>query len=151
MGLAWRLRQPHVASSHAQRERDKTGQRHPAGIAGGSAVTSSSNRSNVHLRMALLAVALVLPTVSLVLLGSLWLWQHGYLIYWGLACCIFVVAAYYIERRLMVPLPTAVGGQPEEAEDRGDPAWTARQEQAWADVMVLAARVPPERITSHDS
>jgi predicted GTPase len=114
-------------------------------------VTPSGNRTNVHLRMALLAVALVLPVVSLVLLGSLWLWQHGYLVYWGLATCVFVTAAYYIERRLMVPLPTAAGGRPEEAEDRGDTAWTPRQDRAWADVMALAAEVPPERITSRDS
>jgi predicted GTPase len=114
-------------------------------------VTPSGNRINVHLRMALLAVALVLPTVSLVLLGSLWLWQHGYLVHWGLATGIFVGVAYYIERRLMVPLPTVAGGRPEEAEDRGDPVWTPRQEQAWTDVMALAAQVPAERITSRDA
>jgi hypothetical protein len=102
--------------------------------------------------MALLAVALVLPTVSLVLLDSLWLFQHGYLVYWGFATCLFVAAAYYVERRLMVPLPEAVGGgQPEDAADRGDPAWTPRQEQAWADVQALAAEVPPERISSRDA
>jgi predicted GTPase len=106
----------------------------------------------MHLRMALLAVALVLPTVSLVLLGSLWLFQHGYIVYWGLTTCVFVAAAYYIERRLMVPLPEAVdGGRPEDAADQGDPAWTPRQELAWADVQALAAEVPPERISSRDA
>lgn len=114
-------------------------------------MTPSGNKSNVHLRMALLAVALVLPTVSLILLGSLWLWQHGYILYWGIATCIVVVAAYWLERRLMVPLPAAADGRLEEAEDRGDPVWTPRQEQAWADVMALAAEVPAERITSRDS
>jgi predicted GTPase len=111
----------------------------------------SGNRANVQLRMALLAVALVLPTASLVLLGSLWLFQHGYILYWGIATCTVVAAAYYIERRLMVPLPTAADGRPVEAEDRGDPVWTPRQEQAWADVTALAAAVPAERITSRDA
>ena len=106
-------------------------------------MTPSGNKSNVHLRMALLAVALVLPTVSLILLGSLWLWQNGYLLYWGLATCVAVAAAYYLERGLMVPLPTVADGRPEEAEDRGDPVWTPRQEQAWTDVMALAARCRP--------
>jgi predicted GTPase len=114
-------------------------------------VTPSGSKSNVHLRMALLAVALVLPTISLVLLGSVWLWQNGYLLYWGLATCVVVAAAYYLERRLMVPLPTVAGGRPEEAEDRGDPVWTTHQEQAWTDVMALAAEVPAERITSRDA
>jgi predicted GTPase len=103
------------------------------------------------LRTALLAVALVLPTVSLVVLGSLWLWQHGFVLYWGLATCIFVIAAYYLERRLMVPLPAVANGDPAEVEDRGDPVWTPRQEQAWADVLALADQVPPERITSRDA
>jgi predicted GTPase len=114
-------------------------------------VTQSSNRSNVHLRMALLAVALVLPTVSLILLGSLWLWQHGYVLYWGIATCIVVIAAYYAERRLMVPLPAAESEAVEEDEDRGAPLWTQRQEEAWADVMTLAVEVPAERITSRDA
>src|SRR5262245_38794251 len=111
-----------------------------AGFDKRSVVAQSSNKSNVHLRMALLAVALVLPTLSLVLLGSLWLWQHGYILYWGIATCIAVVAAYYIERRLIVPLPAAESGPLEQDEDRGDAAWTPRQEQAWADVISLAAQ-----------
>src|SRR5262245_23399993 len=102
--------------------------------------------------MALLAVALVLPTVSLILLGSLWLWQKGYVLYWGIATCVVVLVAYYFERRLIVPLPTAEDGRTEEAEDDSpDPVWTGRQEQAWADVVALAAEVPAERITSRDA
>lgn len=112
---------------------------------------ASSSKSNGHLRMALLAVALVLPAISLIALGSLWLWQHGLVVYWGIATCIVVVAAYWLERRLIVPLPAAVDGRLEEEEDRGDPVWTQRQEEAWADVMALAAEVPAERITSRDA
>ena len=33
--------------------------------------------------MVLLAVALVLPAASLIPLGSLWLWQHGFILYWA--------------------------------------------------------------------
>ena len=114
-------------------------------------MTPPGHRSSAHLRLALLAVALVLPTLSLVVLGSLWLWQNGYVLYWGIATCIAVVAAYTIERWLLVPLPAAADGSPDEAESRGDPVWTARQEQAWADVLALAASVPPERISTRDS
>jgi uncharacterized protein len=106
-------------------------------------------RSAVNLRLALLAVALVLPTVSLVLLGSLWLWQHGYILYWALGTCVAVLGAYLLERRLMVPLPAATveelqGGEP------ADPGWTPRQEQAWADIQALAQKAPADRMTSRD-
>jgi uncharacterized protein len=113
------------------------------------AVTVPRDRSVVHLRLALLAVALVLPTVSLVLLGSLWLWQHGYILYWALATCVAVAGAYLLERRLMVPLPAAAVKNLEDA-GPADEGWTPRQEEAWADVQALAAKVAPDRMTSRD-
>jgi predicted GTPase len=111
---------------------------------------TQQRKSAVHLRLALLTVALILPTVSLILLGSLWLWQNGYVLYWAIATCIAVVAAYVLERRLMVPLPATAAGEPEDTEP-ADEAWTPRQEEAWGDVKTLAAQVPAERITSRDA
>jgi predicted GTPase len=112
-------------------------------------VVPPPGRSGVNLRLALLALALVLPTVSLVLLGSLWLWQNGYVLYWALGTCIVVTAAYLLERRLIVPLPAAAVEELQGAEpaDRG---WTPRQEEAWADVQALAAKAPADRMTSRD-
>lgn len=102
------------------------------------------------LRLALLAVALVLPTVSLVLLGSLWLWQHGYVLYWALGTCIAVAGAYLLERRLMVPLSADAVRELQGRQEPGDPGWTPRQEEAWADVQSLAAKAPADRMTSRD-
>jgi uncharacterized protein len=106
-------------------------------------------RSAIHLRLALLSVALVLPTVSLVLLGSLWLWQHGYVLYWALGTCIAVTGAYVLERRLMLPLTPKAVAELQEVEP-GDQSWTPRQEEAWADVQALAAKAPADRMTSRD-
>jgi hypothetical protein len=118
-------------------------------------MAQTSNKSNAHLRLALLSVALVLPTASLILLGSLWLWQHGrmYVLSWGVVTCIAVVGAYFLERRLIVPVPpeAAPSAEPDEEVEPADQAWTPRQEQAWADVQALAARVPAERMTSRDA
>jgi predicted GTPase len=119
-----------------------------AGQGKGRAMTPPG-RSAVHLRLALLAVALVLPTVSLVLLGSLWLWQHGYVLYWAIGTCIAILGAYLLERRLMVPLPAAAVEELQGAEP-GDQGWTQRQEEAWADVQALAAKAPADRMTSRD-
>ena len=70
-------------------------------------------------------VALVLPTISLVLLGSLWLWQHGYVLYWAIGTCIVVAGAYLLQSRLMVPLPEGAA-QPLQDADPGDRGWTPR-------------------------
>jgi len=37
------------------------------------------------LRLAIVFLGLLLPTLALIPLGSLWLWQHGFLIHWALA------------------------------------------------------------------
>ncbi len=70
------------------------------------------------LRLVLLGLALVLPLVSLVGLGSFWLWQNGYLIAWALAACVFTLSIYGFElwmlhgrRRNQAPdIAGAVGG-----------------------------------------
>ena len=63
------------------------------------------NKSRGYSRLVLLAVALLLPAISLIPLGSLWLWQHGYILYWALASCVVVGVVYYLQKRLIVPLP----------------------------------------------
>lgn len=101
-------------------------------------------------RVALLVVALLLPTLSLVPLGTLWLWQHGYIIYWAIGSCIAVVGVYFFERRLLTPLaPQAI---PETATaDAGDDRWTPRQAEAWQDVTTFAATAGSERLASRDA
>jgi uncharacterized protein len=101
-------------------------------------------------RAALLVVALVLPAVSLLPFGSLWLWQHGYIIHWAIGTCIAVTAVYYLQKRLIVPLPAA-GPTDHEIEDPGDAGWTSLQAEAWNDVMRLASQVKAERLTSRDA
>ena len=100
-------------------------------------------------RWAMLIVALLLPAASLLPFGSLWLWQHGYIVPWAIVICVLVLAVYYFEQRLIDPriAPAPV----EEAADPGDPNWTPRQAQAWDDVMKLAAQVSPGLLTSRDA
>jgi predicted GTPase len=111
---------------------------------------SKKSKALGYSRMALLVVALLLPTLSLVPLGSLWLWERGYIIHWAIGTCIVVVAAYVLQRLLLVPLPAAAIPASEQ-EQPGDGAWTPLQAQAWEDVMALAADVPAERMTSRDA
>ncbi len=53
------------------------------------------------LRLAIVLMGLLLPTVALIPLGSLWLWQHGYLVYWALATLVCTALAFLFERRTL--------------------------------------------------
>lgn len=101
-------------------------------------------------RLALLAVALLLPVASLIALGSLWLWEHGYILHWAISTCVAVTVAYYLQKRLIGPLPTVVPANVDIAEP-GDQGWTPRQSEAWDDIMRLASSVTAERMTSRDA
>jgi hypothetical protein len=56
------------------------------------------------LRMFIVGLGLLLPTVALIPLGSLWLWQHGFLIYWALGTLACTLAAFLFERFTLGPL-----------------------------------------------
>ena len=104
------------------------------------------------LHMTLLAVALLIPTASLVPLGGLWLWQHGLVIYWALASCLAVGGVFLLLRLLIGRAAPAEGAQPQESADAaGDPSWTPRKEEAWQDILALASAVDPQRLSSRDA
>ncbi len=103
-------------------------------------------------RLVLLIVALLLPTLTLIPLGTFWLWEHGYILYWAIGTCIAVTGVYYLQRRLIVPLPPKAGaGDGSDASAQHDEAWTPRQLEAWADVTRFANSVRADRITSRDA
>lgn len=58
------------------------------------------------LRLAVVAMGLLLPTVALIPLGSLWLWQHGYLIHWAVATLACTAIAFAFERRTLGKPPS---------------------------------------------
>lgn len=100
-------------------------------------------------RVALLVLALLVPTLSLVPFGSLWLWQNGYLLIWSLATAVVVAIVYYLERRLV----RRVAPGSAFAADSGAPRaeWTPLQTLAWDDVSRLAGTVTAERLSSRDA
>jgi hypothetical protein len=53
------------------------------------------------LRIFVVLLGLLLPTLALIPLGSLWLWQHGYLLYWALATLVCTGLAFLFERRTL--------------------------------------------------
>jgi uncharacterized protein len=114
---------------------------------------SKQRRLPKYTRTVLLVLALLLPTASLVPLGGLWLWQHGYVVHWAVAALIVVTVLYYLEKRLIAGPASAesAAAMTDAAEAARDPNWTERQAAAWDDVAALASTVQPERLSSRDA
>lgn len=111
----------------------------------------------------LITIGLLVPALSLLPFGSLWLWQHGYLIHWTAFALAAVLAVYLLQRRLLPKRPVEdTGNEPvQEAARPATPAssapdlarqlkWSPAEEQAWRDVEALAAKADPELIAAQD-
>jgi uncharacterized protein len=104
-----------------------------------------------YFRLAMTAVALLLPLVSLAALGSLWLWQHGYVLYWALGACSITLITYAIERWILrVDLPDTAASAGNDDNARSDPAWSMREAAAWTAIVNLSNQVKPLEINSRD-
>lgn len=99
---------------------------------------------------ALVLTALFLPSLSLIPLGGLYLWEKGYLLNWAIASTLTVGLVYALQRRA---LASAEGGASQEKEmgrepetTAPSPGWSAIERQAWADVRSIATNVNIEVI-----
>ncbi len=114
---------------------------------------SSARNGNLWLRLSIVALCLVLPSLTLVPFGGVWLWQHGYAYYWVIGACCFVVIAFlfqlYLFQRLDIPLK---GPRPVELpEDAAASTWTPRENEAWNAVLAVADTVDLSHFSSWQS
>lgn len=99
-----------------------------------------------------LVIALALPALSLIPLGSLWLWQHGLLLHWAIGAATVVGSAVLAERWFLRRIGVAGNGPVKStAEAAPDSGWSAAEEIAWKDVQTIAASVDSSRLTSRDA
>lgn len=110
------------------------------------------------LRLAITLVGLAVPTLSLIPLGSLWLWQRGYLLHWALAACVATGVAYGIAARLLprhedAPTTGANRGEQGAGDDDGSfgSGLTPREAEAWRAVREIAAGTDPDRLASREN
>jgi uncharacterized protein len=103
--------------------------------------------ANAYLRTMMLVAAVLLPTASLVVLGSLWLWQHGYLVPWAVAAALFSTAIYAIQAFALRDLLQAPSVKANQAVP---PFGDEREVLAWADVSALARTIKPVDVGSRD-
>jgi predicted GTPase len=104
----------------------------------------------------LIAFGLLVPALSLIPLGSIWLWQNGYLLYWTGFAFAAVAIVYFAQRRLLPEGPSAAAPERESVpDDSGEEAlrqgWSPVEEQAWKDVLALARNTDPDRISSGEA
>lgn len=112
---------------------------------------ASKGRAFLYLRGAMIFMALLLPMLSLVPLGWLWLWERGWALYWVAGALSLSFIAYAIQflalRRTL--RETAEPVEPRETV-AADPSWTAREQAAWTAVEAIAANVKPSELTDRD-
>lgn len=94
--------------------------------------------------------ALLLPSLTLVPLGGLYLWEHGLLLWWAGGALAVVLLLSLALRRALQP---AARVRPEagEASDEGaDPHWSDLEAAAWRDVREVAVGVDVDQMSSGD-
>ena len=110
---------------------------------------SKKRQAVFYFRLAMAALAFLLPLTSLVLLGSFWLWQNGYVLYWAVAACTLTLITYALERWIFrVDLPETAPATETKPEELAGQGWSARETAAWAEVVALSKHVRPLEIAS---
>lgn len=93
-------------------------------------------------REALLIVAVVLPWLSLFVLGGIWLWQHGYIWIWAAAAAAFGLIAWPLARSVR---QRADDDARQALGDLAKPSggWNQRESEAWTEVIAIADATAP--------
>jgi predicted GTPase len=116
---------------------------------------STANKSKRHFRTLVIAVGLLLPTLTLIPLGSVWLWQHGYLLHWALLSAGLIALTYaWINRTLKNRSPAAqepAASSTDDFDAPPEPFWTPIEVLAWSDVEAIVSTVDIKRLTSQDA
>lgn len=116
--------------------------------------TLAKRKTERRTRVILVILGLLLPTLSLVPFGSIWLWQQGYLLYWAGAACLTIVLTWLLQRRLFPAEP------PQRAAQMEDPGvsdlsrqlgWSPIEETAMGDVETLIRDLDLDALTSWEA
>ena len=102
-----------------------------------------------------ITLSLALPSVSLIPLGGLWLWQNGFLLHWAVGAAIAVGGSTLLARRLLrrnsaLPHDWAADTS-DTATTAPDPGWSPAEASAWADVQKISANVVIASLNSRDA
>lgn len=100
-------------------------------------------------RLVLIVTALLLPSVSLIVLGGIYLWQNGYLLWWAIGALVTVALTAGLQKWLLSgPLPPFASTKSSEGLSAGA---TPPEEKAWSDVRAIAVSVDPDQLVSPEA
>lgn len=103
-----------------------------------------------YLRGAMLLTAITLPLLSLAVLGSIWLWQNGYVLHWAVSALVVTTTVFGIERWLLRDAFSDV--RDASITDQASIRFPSdRENAAWSSVLKLAETTDVEAIDSRDA
>jgi uncharacterized protein len=106
----------------------------------------------IYLRSVMIILALVLPAFSLIPLGSLWLWERGYLLYWIVAALALSAISYLVQVWFVRDLqPAAAANERAGSPDSEHTSDTPQEAGAWDAVERLANSADPAKLVSRDA
>lgn len=110
-------------------------------------MTSSGQRTA---RAILVSIALLLPTLSLVPLGGLYLYEKGWLLHWAAAALALSGGVFLLERSRLRSGRRRLEKLEIADAERVRQGHMTLADRAWADVRTIARRVDPDRVRSLD-
>ena len=105
---------------------------------------AGKRRGNRLLRALFASAGLAIPTLSLIPLGSYWLWQNGYLLYWAAGAFCSVLLFVGLEW-LLLKRSGAVSQEPS-GETVDAQGWSEREKHAWGAVAQYADSLEPTSV-----
>ncbi len=96
-------------------------------------------------RLLMILAALLVPTLSLLPLGGLYLYENGYLLIWAGLALVVIIIVYAFERWIFVSTAVVPEVEPDSntAQSR---SYNALEEKAWTDVRLLARSTDIEKL-----
>jgi hypothetical protein len=110
----------------------------------------SATRASQAARLALVLTALLLPSLSLVPLGGLYLWEKGYLLWWAIGSAVAIGLVHVAQSWLFAHTP-APAHDTQAVKDELHPSWSPLEAKAWADVKKIAANVDIDKLADGQS
>lgn len=101
-------------------------------------------------RAILVSIALLLPTLSLVPLGGLYLYEHGWLLHWAAAALVLSGGVFLLERSRLRSGRRRLEQLEVADAERVRQGHMTLADRAWADVRTIARRVDPDQVRSLD-
>ena len=108
-----------------------------------------------HWPEALLVLAVALPWLTLLALGTLWLWQSGLVWAWAIATAVLSAMAWgvhWLARRWAnrKTVPDSLRDSAQDCSTLERAAWNTREREAWAKVVAIAREVLPFSFTDFE-